>query len=123
MGKSLPQYPAPEVFEGRKYQGPQIDIWVGLMIHTARNWNQGHGQGMGPGNNRLLLCCVLCTTQGQGTIVSYCAHPGTCPCTEPSPVQCVGVLKEPLPRRSRLSQTKALLEFWVFDQEQGSGLV
>ena len=23
-----PQYAAPEVFEGRKYHGPQIDIWV-----------------------------------------------------------------------------------------------
>lgn len=23
-----PQYAAPEVFEGRKYVGPQIDIWV-----------------------------------------------------------------------------------------------
>ena len=25
-----PQYAAPEVFEGRKYHGPQIDIWVSL---------------------------------------------------------------------------------------------
>ena len=32
LGKSLPQYAAPEVFEGRKYQGPQIDIWVSLSL-------------------------------------------------------------------------------------------
>lgn len=30
-----PPYAAPEVFEGKKYLGPQIDIWVGSYLCPA----------------------------------------------------------------------------------------
>ena len=32
-----PPYAAPEVFEGRKYLGPQIDIWVSQHLKLYQN--------------------------------------------------------------------------------------
>ena len=46
--------------------------------------------GLGQGDGQRLVSVlryVLYTLQG--TIVFYCAHPGSCPCPVPGPVQCV----------------------------------
>ena len=41
------------------------------------------GLGLGPGNDGFNMLCNVHTTQGQGTIAFYCAHP----CPFPCPVQ------------------------------------
>ena len=36
-----PPYAAPEVFEGKKYRGPEIDVWVResfIIIYTLKNF-------------------------------------------------------------------------------------
>ena len=30
-----PSYAAPEIFEGREYIGPEVDIWVGLKVYCT----------------------------------------------------------------------------------------
>lgn len=30
-----PPYAAPEIFEGRPYQGPEIDVWVSTIVLTS----------------------------------------------------------------------------------------
>ena len=42
-----------------------------------------------------IMICTVHTTQGQGTIAFYCAHPSQCP--GPSPMQCVRAIIGILP--------------------------
>ncbi len=34
-----PPYAAPEVYEGKNYHGPQIDIWVSILLHSSMMTN------------------------------------------------------------------------------------
>ena len=65
-------------------------IW---FCNSADKFLMAHTYCTGPGSRPGMMgfyitICTIHTTQGQGTIVFYCAHPSSSPCSRPSPVQC-----------------------------------
>lgn len=64
-----PPYAAPEVFEGKEYEGPHLDIWVSLLF--LRNCVSHLVRVCGPSESLLesLMCCAVFYWQSLGVVL------------------------------------------------------